>query len=344
MRPLFLVLALPFAACTLGDRAENGCPIGQTCSDQTPDGLAFEGPTLGGAFLDASVKPVAVGGTETVLVTDAATGDGIYAPFTASFSSAALRVATIGSSRVTVAGVADGDAKLRLDDADGLLLDQVTMSARVLDHVALAATEAHLDPQTTGEVVWSGGHAYLTVELMAADGTRLVDDGTAIDVPGANPDGWDSFDVTAPSGGLHAQVTAAGQSFDATLDTIDDASAATTGAEVLIHDDEGHTTGYSYQFVCFHAHVSDTVEIIAVPWQISVTGPAHVDGGIGALIGENCTSLAIDAAGSVTVTGTAPGLAPASATFAVSPPPQKQKQRAQPDRLASDGDRASMSR
>src|SRR4051794_25451964 len=95
MRHLFLVALLALPACTtLGERAGGGCPVGQTCSNQTPDGLEFSADDFGDDWLgNPGVKPIATGGSETIAAWDHASGDALAVPYTAAIVGDQLAIA-----------------------------------------------------------------------------------------------------------------------------------------------------------------------------------------------------------------------------------------------------------
>ena len=65
---LALLTILSAAGCALpGERAIGGCPVGEVCSNQTPNGLLFQGAAPGDGFAIGVATP-AKGGTQTINV------------------------------------------------------------------------------------------------------------------------------------------------------------------------------------------------------------------------------------------------------------------------------------
>ena len=206
------------------------------------------------------------------------------------------------------------------------------MTAAPVTSIALVDGEDNLNDATAPIVLWAGNQAHLTIALAAADGTRMVDQGMTIvpAQPDARLDGWDSFNLTVGAGGASAQVTTGGGGTVLVgLGAIQsEASIQSTDATLLIHNDDGSTTGLNAQTVCVHGHASGA-EVVGAPWQFAVAGPAHnIDpDGDHSLFAGNCVDLELDAAGSVTVTGSI-GSATASVTFPADPSGHKRQARA----------------
>src|SRR4051812_37169737 len=216
MRPLFLLvpalLALP-ACTTLGDRAANGCPVGQTCSNETPDGLEFSGPEYGDSWLgDPSVKLVAVGGTETIGAWDHQTGDALAVPYTASFEEdAAMLIGGTDGNQILVASLDVASTDLSLRDSQGALLDRVNVTSHEVTAIGLTQGGPDVDfRRDDGPIaLYPGASLRLTVTLSDATGDRLVDDHMFVDlaIPATRAT-WDSFDLTVPVDGVTVDVQA----------------------------------------------------------------------------------------------------------------------------------------
>ena len=69
MRSSSLFVPLLFAGCFEGEVADHGCPIGEDCSPDTPNGLHFFGTDLAGVF-ELDNHPTAIGGTQRVLLAE----------------------------------------------------------------------------------------------------------------------------------------------------------------------------------------------------------------------------------------------------------------------------------
>jgi len=171
---------LSLAACVApGDRAyePHQCPVGETCSDVTPDGLYFQG--------DDAIDPpgvTAVGGTQTITVL-LPTRDRFTARFTAPFdavsSGPALVIARTSPPSVTVAAAAAGGAYLRiLERGTNLLYDRILLETQPIQRATVRPDELPLDDTDPGDawVLLAGKRTSLRVNLLAASGHWLADE------------------------------------------------------------------------------------------------------------------------------------------------------------------------
>jgi hypothetical protein len=307
--PALLLLLAP-ACADLGDRAVKGCPPGDTCSSETPEGLAFSGPYFGdaGFFADPGVKVTAVGGTQTIDLIDVATGEPLASRFLATTTDPAIAVDATGTSDVTVAGAAAGSARLEIRSYSGLLHDRLLISASEVVSVELVPSwNQFRDASTTWEA-FAGADASLVVALTDVEGRRLVDEGMTID--GGTRGGWDGVSLTVPEGGAELRVTAGSATEPVALPI---AATAQIDDFVVSQLLEGQPRVGDIQGWCFRAR-HQGADVLFVPWTFTVEGPAHEDG---ISFFDNCVNVSLDAVGLVTITAQAPDHAPFTATFDV---------------------------
>lgn len=211
---------LATTACgSLGDRAVSGCPTGEVCNPDTPDGLRFFGASLAGT-LSSSPGAVAVGGHQAIRFEDATHAFGTLPAHTVVSSNAAvLSAASTGAGAAALGGVSAGSADVRVVDAENRLLDRLTISVGVIDHVDVIATDdlliAIAEAQSHAPVVFAAGSGHAGVALMTATGGRLIDDAASITSSAAiNHPSWDTVEATFGTSDVPLTVHAGGRSFD----------------------------------------------------------------------------------------------------------------------------------
>lgn len=217
---LAFVAVVSAGGCALpGVRAEGGCPIGEVCSDQTPDGLFFQGTAPGDGFA-IGVTTTAKGGTQTIQVLLGNTEGSL--PLDQAFDAATsnVTVASISSvepPNVIVRGESAGTSSLRLlESGTNKLLDQLSIQVAEIDKVTLFPKESFLFSQDDGSpwALLSGAKVPLVVQLKAKNGDRLIDETlTLTPASGAvTPKSWDVFEITAPATGDASFSIQAGKS------------------------------------------------------------------------------------------------------------------------------------
>jgi hypothetical protein len=199
----------------LGDRAMTGCPEGEVCSDATPDGLRFFGASIEGTVSNTA-QPMAVGGTQSLRFEDARSETRALPPHTTVSSAPdVIEVVTSSNGSAVLRAVAQGEARVRVTEPSGPLLDRITVRAHPLDRVSLAHP---LFANPTRELAYVPGMRSIGVALRAADGTRLVDESlvlTDASVEVTTVAGrWDGFELQVPAEGATLTVTTAGRTFD----------------------------------------------------------------------------------------------------------------------------------
>lgn len=304
----------------MGERAQNGCPAGETCSPITPEGLSFGGAPMGDDLfgLDNELYPTAVGGIQRVTLYDAATGRDLTAPYVATTDVSGVTATAGDGNQMTISASAAGSGRLRIAASDGTLMDRIA-----IDAMPIASTG--LSWPWLGDFIggrrpiklWTGTRQNLVVALRAADGRRVVDQAMAIRLTGAGEDfgtyGWDSLGVRrVPVGSTSFEVTAGGAVHAVAIDVVDalDAVEAAAPAPTDIRAGDSVTA-------CFVARSGDA-HVLGAPWQFASSGPAELmtnelDG-----VMDNCAQVRTTAAGTVTVSANVGALA-ATVTIAVEP-------------------------
>ncbi len=285
-----------------GDRAFDGeCPAGETCAQETPSGLLFEGAPLG--FWPAlTAHTIAAGGQQTFRITDNATESAFALPFTATVTGAGHEVVAVGVDRVTVGASTTATGHLRIVAPAGELYDRVAIDSAEVGSMRLAPTHGLAYPRINPArwATYAGGTAQVSVVLTAADGRWLVDEDLAIRAAATfQRIGWDSIAVATPVVGPVTLAVDAGNVVDRRLsfavvdgfDDVDVLAPVTTGVGGDIA-------------VCFVAWQrgggdSDDTLVVGVPWQLQISGPATP---LESQRYASCVELHTDAAGTVVVT------------------------------------------
>src|SRR5262245_4759333 len=175
VRLLVLCSLLGLPACLEGDRAMNGgeCPAGETCSDHTPRGLRFEGARLINQLFPEAIPGTAIGGVQTIALSDVATDAPIAVPWRAELDGP-LAVERQEGPRVLVKGVAEGSTTLRIvDPATGALHDRHALSASPVQAIA---TLSGAEPTLDRPVAWIAGADIDAILALEGPAGRLVDE------------------------------------------------------------------------------------------------------------------------------------------------------------------------
>jgi hypothetical protein len=315
---LTFLAAVSLTGCSLGGLragSSGGCPAGETCSSEAPDGLFFVGAAFSDEFFGASgVPPIAVGGSETVT-----TVTGLFAsspPFTGSFVATSADPAELTLERVTppsfeAVGHAPGTDLVQLTQPGTTeLLDEVDLQVEAISGVTVFPSELVFIEAVQAKpmpfVLFAGGGSIpLIVRLQGTGTARLVDQTislTSAPGPVSPTPAWDLFDVTVPAspGQVPFSIQAGAGSFDATataVDTIDTIELltslpASTALQVSIADGTE---------ICFTA-LSGGALVAGANWAFSSSS-----GVIATATTTGCASVLGQAAGPATLTVTAGG-------------------------------------
>lgn len=307
-RMILMALVSSLTGCLAGDRASSGeCPTGETCSDDTPEGLYFRGTTIAGVlFGGLGPEATAVGGTQVIGIEDEA-GNDFALPFEAT-AGGALEISATSGSDVTIAGALEGESYLRIaEPGTRLLYDRKLVEALPLDQLEVAP--AIMEVVTPGTpVAFVAGDPQVAIALYGpADDEgvrrRLVDTSMTVDPAGGTQTAWDTVQLEGAVPGIYPiDVTAADRS-TATLEVTVVAGPtslaphADTPAQLMVEKPT---------FVCF-SPLAEGKHVIGLAYTYTVdTGEVLPFG--------NCGSVKAFSPGPLTLTVTAGGVS-TSLTF-----------------------------
>ncbi len=305
MTRLLAFAALVLGACTDLSAPSNGrdCYGGETCSNDTPEGLEFQG-----------VARIAIGGTARVVVLDAESSTPFALPYTTDTSrptEARFGVTTEVVARepgeITVRGLAEGSNYLRVLAPDGALYDRTVLSAAAVESRRLRPRYA--GPEGGDSIVWASGSNEILVELRSAAGPAipdsfglLVDESLTLAMPGATQTAWNTVRVPAAAAG-HRTLVISGGSGDASLD-LETVDAPDT---IKIGPDNAYplvTTGTSK--VCFVAR-HGTRYVAGARWSLTMDGGQVTTNPLLDTPDTGCAELHAFEAGTVRIHVTASG-------------------------------------
>lgn len=313
---LFALFAL--SACeftTPGTRAGTGgyCPEGEDCSDYTPQGLYFKGPTFSDCllFCDSGIKKTAVGGTQGVTAYEDEWADFAFdRPFSAAILGESYAVEEVSPPDVTVRAEAPDWSILRiLDPTSGELFDRVSMNAASLDYVLLEpanAMELGLIDELTPWAIYTE-HASLVVALHDEHGGRLVDESMAVSLSSSSPgalarDRWDRVSLSGLEPGPVTLSVTAGEwaEREVEVDAVDAVDSIERITDLWDDPSEPLPVGRSASY-CFRG-LSEGVPVAGLDWAFTST-----DAEIEPSVFGNCVSLVAEEVGTVALTATAAG-------------------------------------
>jgi hypothetical protein len=329
------------------DAGPNGnCPVGETCSDDTPSGLWFVGPSLGDEiFTSTSRKALARGGTQYITVARNSGGDPLTLDFDAMSDGPSLLITSAAPPRVTVTGGSPGTAYLRvLEPGTDLLYDRISFSTSAVSRVvavpdgAYRAVDLFLeDAELDGIAVWLGATANVVLQLFNTNDTRLVDEEMTL-APSAtwSRQAWDTLELQPSSAG------AVSIGVDVGVDHFDLSIPVATSADAIVGVD-GFGGGApqptqpmgSERSYCFRATAANRV-ILGAPFQFGTTSRLPIVSTEG-----NCVRVGATAVGSallaVTVGNRSESFPIEVIPAAAAPPPRADDPAAVP---ATGGERA----
>jgi hypothetical protein len=356
---LAFLAGFSLTGCTLpGQRAlhDGACPVGETCSTTTPDGLFFLGATTSDSIFGGGVAITAAGGTQTVT---AVTGTGTGSPpFDGDFTAATtapgvLTVDLVTPPSVVVRGQAGGTSLLRLLAPEtGALLDRVEIQVEPISKVSLFPSDlvflelaAAPDLRNAPWALLSGigASARIVVRLHGAGDDRLVDEGLALTPAfgAASRGAWDLFEVDTPSPGtVSFSIQAGGASFPVeaqVFDGIDDIVAV----PLAFGADPTQVSVSQDALFCCLAQSGGT-PVAGAAWNFN--GSANLTVKPEPSIGRSCVSVQGKTTGMATLTVTAGGVEKTFDLTVSAKPKQKSARRsAHPAFAATAGERAAIS-
>ena len=291
--PLLSLLLAPAACGAPGERALNGCPVGEVCSPTTPGGLSFAGLMPSDRWLEGGLYPTAVGGSQTVWLYSGGSWDlfqGPYEPVTDVDGIAAARVGDL----VQLTATAADDGVLRINAPDGTLYDRIRISSAAAVRMELRAVGERVEAGRTIAVT-PGGVQSIVVALLTVDGQRVVDGGLTIEAPRLSS--WD---------GVRVEPAATPVAVRATTSTGITASWTVRSAnvvEAVVLQAPGRLPLGAWTTVCATARAGAD-QLLGQPWRFEVT-PTDADLRAAATLDRNCIDIAPRRAGAVPLTATA---------------------------------------
>jgi len=293
------------SACTWGDRALDGCPEDEVCSDQTPSGLSFRAQPLADV-LGQQIRPIAVGGTLSISLIDLRTGEELTAPWTPKLTRDGFEITDQLRNTLRLRATAPSRAFLRIvDGRNDELYDRHAIEAIAMTRATIVpAREVMSDPGRPQ--AWIAGSPIDIAAKLYGDVSggeeRLVDDSLRLQLVNAggavlDQHSWDHFTVRNAAVGGFALSLSAGAARDLSIpitvvDGIDSIVAGKT---------EGPVTAGEGTVVCFEARRGETA-VVGLDWTFKVE-PA-VDNSP-SFLSSNCVFLMPKVQGKITVTGSA---------------------------------------
>jgi hypothetical protein len=272
----------PASSCDGGERNSIGeCPFEEECSDKTPDGLLFRGPTIGEAFFDSNgVKTIAVGGTQRIAVSRAESGKRL--PVHTATMEGDVGTVTENQDVVQWAGRGPANGFLRIVDQDGLLLDRIALASSMIDSISIAQSLSDsLNHQAGANILFASGGGGV-IRLLDTAGNILVDESMIISGSGVLQTGWDSFSITAPTGPRQIRIVSAGTEKAITINVVAPPDRVTN----LWTTTELESTTQS--FLCFSAFAGPAS--VHANWTFTVEngtlGSTRLDGCVMATAGQ----------------------------------------------------------
>ncbi len=291
------VLALA-ASTTEGDRSNAGrCPAGEQCADDTPEGLAFEGAQVSW-FIGNGVAHTAVGGAQTVRITDNLTDAALDLPFTPKVTSAAHQVSVAATAAVTLSASAAGTGYLRITRvADGYLFDRLAIESRPIARMQARPTMNESWPGfgTESWAAWAGERVEVAVALYDSGGGWLIDESLEIaSTVQVVRTAWDAAEILPLAAGTLELAVGAGDRNELVQVTVVDTLTQVSGP-----GPQTRAVGGTAE-VCFQAF-DGSVRVFGVPWSFQITGPGQA---LAAAEQDHpsCLELRTTGAGSITVT------------------------------------------
>ncbi len=307
---------MALSACeftTPGIRAGTGgyCPEGEDCSDDTPQGLYFQGASFSDCvlFCDGAIKKTAVGGTQGVTAYEDEWADFPFdRPFAAAILGDSYAVEEVSPPDVTVrANLADWSILRILDPTSGELFDRVSIDAAPLDYV-LARPAGALELGLIDDIEpWAiyTEHASVVIALYDEHGGRLVDEDMAVSLSSGTTgalgrDRWDRLLLSGLEPGPVSLSVTAGEwaELEVELDAVDTVDAIEKIPDLWDDPAEPLPVGRTASY-CFRG-LSGGVPVAGLDWAF-----ASADAEIATPGFANCASLRAEAVGPVALTVTA---------------------------------------
>ncbi|MBK8258254.1 MAG: hypothetical protein IPK82_36995 [Polyangiaceae bacterium] len=264
----------------------DNCLPGETCSDKTPQGLHFMGPSTFDSFFSGGPKAMAVGGTQTIKVYWDNQGNFPFdLPFDA-HGTGVVEIKETSPSEVLVGASDPGTGYLRLTEAGtNLLYDRFQLSAFNIDKVELAPIDMYpalgAEPPSAPWVALAS--STMPVALLLWNGqTRLVDEGVTLTLAGdatplENSAKWDAVWLTAAATGAFT-VEAKAPTFSTqsiTVKIVSKADKITPLVTALGNFPTGKLGLEESEFYCFRPY-SGTNPVAGTNWEYNSSAGLEV--------------------------------------------------------------------
>ncbi len=300
--------SLPLVACYGGDRANGGCPAGETCSAATPNGLLFIGRNPSDQLNLSGPLATVIGGTQDVQLdfNDDALG-AFDLPYTAKVDApTGVNIDATSGSTVTITGTGTDANYVRIVDPNGELYDRKQMTGASIDTVALLPAAVETIPSGMDISFATSNEKYVVAltgrvedSVLGEIEERLVDDSMQLTLAGSLRVGWDAFSMPGATAGVYSLDVSSG-----------DYSGQPVGLVIVDHIDslavqsDAPTTvaQNGSVIVCFTASSSGRY-VAGLDWSFTVNGQAA------AAFGSNCANVYTSAtSGTVTVKASVAGM------------------------------------
>ncbi|HEY4057413.1 MAG TPA: hypothetical protein VGM39_12435 [Kofleriaceae bacterium] len=308
LRGALFAAMLPFttaASCDSGDRAETGdCPSGETCSDETPNGLHFRGPVIAEGFFDGGeVKRTAIGGTQDVqIVTE--TDDGTQSPFLLPHAirtnNGKTKITSASANAFTLRAAASGTTMVSVvDPSTGDLFDRIeVMSSSIAVAETLPTLNTVLggaDSSSPYDLYAPGATGY--IRLSDTNDISLVDTSARISGAGITQTNWDQFTVGDLPVGPHTLTVTAG------VDTVASVVFEVASPDSIRSSSSSTLSRGEASFACFSARrgiVPVHAHFDSISSNAATVEPSQYEG---------CVNITATQVGTITVHVSAAGLA-----------------------------------
>ena len=257
----------------LDTSCQTTCPAGETCSPNTPDGLHFGGAPTCSSTLSNAPLMTAVGGTQTITISGLGT-----LPFEVAVDGDAFTAVPAVGTAVTITGVHDGSAELRiLEPGTGQLYDRISLAAATAASAQLDVCGGWWFDEAPAHAIWAGTSSALQVRLVPAGGGVLADQTMAIAMPpSATRYAWDSFTpASLAPGALAVGVTlTSGAALTATGDVVDHADTIGYAPTFGTPPSEGIAVGASAIYAFSASAAGEAIN--GVPFVATTDAPLSV--------------------------------------------------------------------
>jgi hypothetical protein len=261
------------ASSTEGDRGAGGrCPAGEQCANETPEGLSFEGAQVSW-FIGNGVANTAVGGTQTILITDNIDDMPLTWPFEPKVTGTSFAVSSTGEASVSLSAPTAGTGYLRITrPADGYLYDRIPIESRAVSRMQAhpSLTESWPGFGADSWAAYAGSTVDVAVALYDSGGGWLVDESMAITANTlVRRSAWDSVEIRPTVAGTTTLSVSTGD-VDGTVDvTVVDTLSSISGPSPQ------QAAVNATREVCFDAFAG-SVRVFGAPFAFQVSGPALI--------------------------------------------------------------------